>query len=281
VSLLAAAWLYSGPGETGSFDLTGLGTGDRYAPIGDGELASRGLVNSVASATLDCTQADINLAIFSNPDYTGSFVQLSKAAGGEQDYWHSGPAQSALLMASNNQGHSEDRVSFQDLFRAEWDNFLDQKLSGTNVSREGYPLLTWQMFPQNDRWLSPDDIYLRIHQPLHITMPWYWSDYSASVDYNVLLFVDGSGLLNAWVADYEWWVEPGAKAGKIGDQLDPEARAGMSALQTEINNKLALADLAGPFSDVYLLPGSQLEPVGTTVFFGDTSTDVTIVLQHK
>jgi hypothetical protein len=281
MSLLAAAWLYSGPSETGTFDLTGLGTDDRYAPVSNQELASQGLVNSVASATLACTQADLNLAIFPNSDYTGNFVQLSKAAGGEQDYWHSGPAQSAMLIASNNQGHSEDRVSFENLFRAEWDSFLDQKLSGTNVSREGDPLLTWQMFPQNDQWLSPGETYLRIHQPLHITMPWYWSDYSASVDYNVILYIDGSGLLNAWVADYEWWVEPGAKASKIGDQLGPEAQAGMSALQTAINSKLALADLAGPFSDVYLLPGWQPEPVGTTAFFGNTSTDITIVLQHK
>jgi hypothetical protein len=218
--------------------------------------------------------------MFWNNDYTGQFFQISLSHNnGQSTFWHTGNVSSALLIDSNNVGVNEHRLSFVDIFRAEWDSFLDKQLQGSQVTRDVDPLLTWQMFPQNDQWLSRNLTYLRIHQPLHVHMPWYWSDYGASVDYNVELFVTSDKHLRAWVADYEWRVDSGAKSGQIGDKLGPQAQAGMAALQTELNNKLVTTDLLGPIKAVYYLPDRQPSPIGTGVLKGNTGNDITIIIQ--
>ena len=280
MSLMATAFLYSGPNETGYSLLAGLGTGDRYSQITNYLLSLRGLLDSVASGELDCTAADLNLICFHNSDYTGQFYQISLSHNdGSETFWHTGQTQSALLMASNNVGTTENRFSFTDIFRSQWDSFLDGKLSGTQVSRDVEPLLTWQMFPTNDQWLDSSQTYLRIHQPLHVHMPWYWPDYQASMDYNVVLYVTGDNHLRAWVADWECWVEGGAKNGKVHDQLDPQVQAGMSSLQDQINQQLALTDGLGAIKDVFYLPGRQPNPIGSGTFGANTSDDITIVVQ--
>ncbi|MEO7143303.1 MAG: hypothetical protein ABI165_07335 [Bryobacteraceae bacterium] len=280
MSLLATALLYSGPNQTGASLLTGIGSGDRYGLIPNSLLSSRGLIDSIASGRLDCSAADLNLVMFHNNDYTGQFFQISlSGTQGETTFWHTGQVNSALLIASNNSGANEHRIGFVGIFRAEWDSFLDHQLQGSQVTRDVDPLLTWQMFPASDQWLSSNLTYLRIHQPLHVHMPWYWPDYQASVDYNVELYVTSDNHLRAWVADYEWWVESGAKSGQIGAKLDPQARAGMSALQTELNQKLTETDLFGAVKAVYYLPDRQLSPIGTGTFGGDTGNDITIVIQ--
>lgn len=280
MSLLATAFIYNGPNQTGSSLLAGIGNGDRYGTIPNSLLSSRGLLDAIASGNLNCSAADLNLVMFHNGDYTGQFFQISLAhAQGQTGFWHSGSVQSALLIASNNVGASEHRLSFVDIFRAEWDSFLDAQLAGSQVSRDVDPLLTWQMFPDNHQWLDRNLTYLRIHQPLHVHMPWYWPDYQASVDYNVELYVTSDHHLRAWVADYEWWVESGAKSGQIGNKLDPQARAGMAALQDNLNQKLALTDLLGAVNAVYFLPDRQPNPIGTGTFGGDTGHDITIVIQ--
>lgn len=291
MSLLAAAWLYSGPNRTGSYDLTGLGVGDRYTAVSHAELDAHNLVNSVASGQLTCSAADLNLVLFDQADYSGHFFQVSKRReDGDATFWHVGPTQSALVIASRNSGSSENRFSFVDMFRESWDTFLDPQLPqisvavngvslGTvRVSREGEPLLTWRMFPEGDQWLDRHQVYLRVHQPLHVHMPWYWSDYSASADYHIVLFTTGDHTLRAWVADNEWWVEGGALSSTIGDLLGRAVSAGMAPLQKNLNDKLKMADAFGAINDVFYLPGRQLTPIGTDVFSGNTADDVTIVV---
>lgn len=277
MTLLALTTLFSGPDQTGSSRLFGLGTGDDYNHLSHDFLAVSGLLDSVSSGTMSCQTADLNLILFSEPDLTGSFFQLSKAAGGPATFWHSGPAQSALLVPSNRQGTSEHRLSFHTVFLGDWDSFLDQALQGTEVTRDVDPLLTWRMFPTDDQWLSSGQVYLRIHQPLHVHMPWYWPDYQASVDYHIVLYVS-DGHLRAWVADYEWWVEGGLKSGKIGDKLGPQAAAGMTELQTHLNDKLAALDALGTVRDVYYLPGWQPSPIQNAGFGGNTADNTTIVV---
>jgi hypothetical protein len=272
--------MYSGPNETGTSLLTGLGHADRYAQIPSSALASHSLVNDVASGSLSSTEADLNLICFSNTDYTGSFFQISlPREDSSETFWHAGPAQSALLIASRNAGAKEHRVSLVDTLRSDWDSFLDGKLQGTSVSRDVEPLLTWQMFPANNPWLSSKQIYIRIHQPLHVHMPWYWPDYQASMDYNVVLYVNDNQQLRAWVADCESWVEGGAKNGQVHNQLDPQIQAGMQPLQDKLNEKLALTDLLGAIKDVFLLPGRQPNPIGAAVLGGNTADDITICVQ--
>jgi hypothetical protein len=260
--------------------MTGLGVHDRYAQIRNSDLSVHGLINSVSSGNMTCHQADLNLILFSNSDYTGSFFQISLSHdNGSASYWHTGTAQSALLIASRNVGVNEHRVSLKATLHDQWVNFLDAKLKGTSVSRDVEPLLTWQMFPTNDQWLDKNQVYLRIHQPLHVHMPWYWPDYQASMDYNVVLYIDGANHLRAWVADWECWVEGGAKNGQVHAQLDPQVAAGMQPLQDQLNQKLALTDLLGPVKGVFFLPGNQLNPIGTAVLAGNTADDITIGVQ--
>jgi hypothetical protein len=280
MSLKATALLFNGANETGTSLLVGLGTADRYAQITPAELSSHGMVDSVASGQLNCTAADLNLVFFSNGAYTGSFFQVSLSrSNGSETFWHTGPAQSALLIASNDAGANEHRVSFVDTFREKWDSFLDNLLQGKQVTRDVEPLLTWQMFPTSDQWLTSSQTYLRIHQPLHVHMPWYWPDYQASADYNIVLYIDGDSHLRAWVADWECWVESGAKHDQVQNQLSPQVQAGMSALQDQMNQQLALTDLLGAIKAVFYLPGRQPNPIGSTTFGGNTSDDVTIIIQ--
>lgn len=278
MSLYALATLFNGPGQTGSSRLLGLGASDRYRPDAAPDLQAAGLYNDVESGTLICSDADLNLLLFQNEDYTGDFFQLSKSRdAGNVTYWHTGPAASAMLIASNRRNTHETRLSFSDLFQGEWDSFLDAKLAGTAVSREGEPLLTWRMFPSNDQWLDSRNAYLRIHQPLHISIDW-WPDYSASMDYHLMLYVDGDHHLRCWVADWECWVEGGAKNGRIHSELDPKVQAGASDLQDQVNARLSQLDALGSVNDVYYLPGRQPASIGTGTLGGNTSDDVTIVV---
>ncbi|MFC5742163.1 hypothetical protein [Dyella tabacisoli] len=278
MSLYALATLFNGPNQTGSSRMLGLGASDRYRPDGPIDLLTAGLYNFVTSGSLICSDADLNLVLFQNDDFSGSFFQLSKSRdSGNASYWHTGPAASALVIASNRRNTTETRLSYSDLFRGEWDSFLDGKLAGTAVSREGEPLLTWRMFPTNDQWLDAGRTYLRIHQPLHVHLDW-WPDYSASMDYHLVLYVDGNHHLRCWVADWECWVDGGAKNGRIHSSLDPQVAAGMPELQNQINGRLSQLDGLGAVKDVYYLPGRQLASIGTGTLGGNTSDDVTIVV---
>jgi hypothetical protein len=99
------------------------------------------------------------------------------------------------------------------------------------------------------------------------------------MDYNVVLFIDANSHLRAWVADWECWVEGGAKNGQVHDQLDPQVAAGMQPLEDQLNQKLALTDLLGPVKAVFYLPGKQINPIENDGFGGNTADDVTICVQ--
>ena len=276
MSLLALATLWSGPNQTGSVMAFGLGVGDRYNHVTHDQLSSHGLLDSVASGTLSCNKADLNLILFDKSGYAGGFWQVTSVAGENAGYWHTGPARSVLLIASRNEASKETRLSFRGTFQKQWDTIVDEQLKGSPASRDGEPLLTWRMFPVDNKWLSSTQAYLRIHQSLDIDVP-YWSDYNGWMDYHIVLYVDGGGHVRAWVAAWECNVDSGAKHDKIMDKLAPKVKAGMQPLQDAINANLVAFDGAGPFTDVYYLPGAQVTPV-TDTLYSHTHTDITIVV---
>jgi hypothetical protein len=287
----AAAQLYSDPGMKGSSLLTGLAAGERYGLLNYGDLDSAGLLWSVRSGTMDSSDSNLNVVLFDNEDFDGNFLQLSI---GREDhdatFEDSGNnTWSVLLIASNQAGTTETRASFVNLFRSKWDSLLDKLLQGTQLSREGEPTLTWRMFPvyppsegyqyyQNgDQFLSSDLTYLHIQQELLVTLPWYWSNYNALVDYYIQLFVAGNQV-QASVAAWYLTVDPGAKSSKIWNLLAPQVQSGMNALQSQLNNELAFTSALNP-TDVYLLPGTQLTSLGAgPALVGNTFNDVTIVV---
>ena len=282
MSLEFSGSLYSGDNRTGTSYLVGVGSHQRYGTVAASELQNRGLYANIHSVDLYTTaEATANVILLQNDDYSGAFAQVSDAKGAGDAWWHSnGHIGSVLLVAGNRKGENETRLSFRDKFLSQWDSFLDSKLSGGRASREGDPTLTWEMFPTSVSHLDSHLTYLKIYQPLHIHMPWYWPDYSANMTYHVYLYLDGNRHLRAWGARWAWWVESGAKSGKIGDQLGPQVSAGLGALQDQLNQQFALVDLLGPLNDVYFLPGNQTTPLGTGGISGNTNDDITIVVAH-
>jgi hypothetical protein len=82
-----------------------------------------------------------------------------------------GKTGSALFVASGDAGKTETRVSMVGSFLGFWNNFLDSKLPGTGASKKGEPTFTWEMFPEKINGLEPSSFYLKIYQPLHISVP--------------------------------------------------------------------------------------------------------------
>ncbi len=293
MSLEFSGTLFSGSERNGTSMLVGVGHADRYVPIVQTELQSFGLfenVNSVEIITSD--EADGNIILFQNPlpgifaDFQGAFLQLSASeasTGGSGDnWWNFGwRTDNVLAVAGRRKGRNETRISFSDIFLNQWKTFLDKTLSGSRASRQGDPTLTWEMFPVGVSFLDPNGTYLKIFQPLHISMPWPFSDYAASMTYHIGLFVDGSHHLRAWGQRWAYWVESGIKAGHIGDELKPQVSAGLGTLVTQVNNQLSGLDgLLGSVSDVYYLPGHQTSVIATGTMVDSTFNDVTIVIEH-
>lgn len=282
MALEFAGNLFSGPGLTGTSTLVGVGHGERYSPVTAADLSSFGLYANIQSADIITTaEADGNIVFLQNDDFSGPFAQFSDAAStGEVTASVSGHIGSVLLIASNKQGKNETRVSFNDQFLNTWITFLDGALAGSRASREGNPTLTWEMFPAAISYLDPNLTYLKIYQPLHISMPWPFSDYAASMTYHIQLFLDGGNHVRAAGARWAYWVEGGIKSSHIADQLEPQVRDGLTTLVNQANATLTLLDLLGPLSDFFYLPGRQTTAVGTGFITGNTADDVTIVLER-
>ena len=297
MSLEFAWFLFSGTQFNGTSQLVGVGHGDRYQVLRSTDLMSSGLFGNISSVEIVVTdEADGNVILFQNPflnvpfspfpDFNGTFLQLSAAeappGGSGQDFQNFGwSTESVLLIAGRRKGKNETRVSFSSIFLEQWKTIIDGLLKGSRASRQGDPTLTWEMFPLNVSYTNPNGTYLKIFQPLHINMPWPFSDYAASLTYHIGLFPDGSGHLRCWGQAYHWWVESGIKSGHIGDSLGPQVASGLGTLVTQVNNKLSSFDgLLGKVSDVYYLPGHQPSPIGTGRFIDNTANDVTIVIEH-
>ena len=97
--------------------------------------------------------------------------------------------------------------------------------------------------------------------------------------YHIYLHVTGEGQVRARGARWAYWVESGAKSGRIGEELGPQVRDGLTTLQDELNAMLRSFDGLIRATDVYLLPGYQVTPLGTAGMVGNTTDDITIVIE--
>lgn len=278
MGILISTTLYSENNSTGSSYSTVVSHSERYGRIPADLLKQLGLYAHVESAAVYAYQDDANLILLKNDNYTGAFVQLSVDGAAKQQFSYDtwGHIGSALLVSSQKQG--EFRLSLKNTLLNKWNQYLDEKLSGSAARREGDPLLTWEMFPTNVSYLDSNLTYFKIHQPLHISLDW-WPDYAASMTYHVYLYVNENSKLRAWGARWGIWVEGGSKSGKIKDQLRPQVQAGLGEFQNMLNTEFQAFDAFGNISDVYYLPGDQTTPLGTENFVGHTDNDITIVIQ--
>jgi hypothetical protein len=299
MSLEFSGHLFSGSQRNGTSLLVGIGAGDRYSLVSSLTLAGAGLFSNVNSVEIFTTdEADGNIILFQSlpglppvpglavlPEYSGAFLQMhaKKAAGGGTNWWNFGwQTSAALLVAGNRKGHKEARLSFSDFFLQTWNTFLDNTaLAGTAASREGDPTLTWEMFPVGIDHLDPNGIYLKIVQPLHITISG-WSDYAAQLTYHISLFVNGQHHLRVSGQRWAAWVEGGIKSQHIYDTLQPLVANGLTQLATQMNALITknFDVLLGTVTDVYYLPGHQPTDPATGTMQGVTFSDVTIVVEH-
>jgi hypothetical protein len=288
ISVLAS--IFDGANQSGTARLYGVSKSQRYHRIPGSELSGYNLYRKISSTTeYSSSVAHCSLILFgfsfplvTFPDYQGEFVQLTNAGSGKEldsnlsSSNFDNVATSALLVAEAR--GPEFRLSFRDLFLSKWNTMLDSQLAGTQASREGDPVLTWEMFPAGVSYLDPNSMYLKIYQKLHISIDW-WPDYDASLTYHIFLYLDSAKHLKGYVARWAYWVEGGVKSGQIADKLKPKVIAGMDTLNAQLNTQLALVG-GFTFKDLYYLPGKQTAAAGTGVTKGATWQDVTIVLEH-
>jgi len=286
MSLEFASTLFSGSKWDGHSLLVGVGQNDRYSPMTSSDLLAQALLSNIGSVEIVTTgEADGEVILFQSPvpfpNFQGEFLELGAAASFGEALWNfDWSTQSVLLVASNRKGHSEMRLSFAGIFLNQWDTFVDQELGGGPAKRQGDPTLTWEMFPIGIDHLDSNGTYLKIFQPLTISLPWPWDEYAASMTYHIGLFVDGNSHLRCWGQRWAYWIEGGAKTGHIESNLKPKVIAGLGTLVTQVNQKLMELDALGPLTDVYYLPGTQTSAIGTSTLTGNTFDDVTIVVEH-
>ncbi len=147
------------------------------------------------------------------------------------------------------------------------------------VRPNGDPIFTWDMWPtggdSND--FHPNDInstFIYVIVPIMVHTPWPYSDYQAQARYWIKLYVDGNGNLQGYVAHWGYWVEGGVITGKVAAGLRDAIPGTIPQVNTLIGRAVSLANVGGPYSYVYYLPGRfQLS--------GDVFDDVTIVAVRR
>ncbi|HKO58065.1 MAG TPA: hypothetical protein VJ276_19515 [Thermoanaerobaculia bacterium] len=284
------AQLFAGANQTGVNIVEVTGASQRYEKTRASELISNGLWRQISSTSVFVPPAGATSLICFGfpfapgllPDFTGQFVQFTNLAGSPvlnrnlSSSAFDNQTESALLVKQARA--FEVRLSFRALFLTQWRTVIDAQLSGTQASRDGDPILTWEMFPAAISGLDPLLKYLKITQGLDIAIDGWW-DYKASLTYWLLLSLDSGGTLQGFVARQSFWVESGIKHNGIVAALAPQVSAGAGVLNIQLASALSAATAGFTFTDLYYMPGNQTGAPATGVITGFTTQDVTIVLQ--
>lgn len=165
-------------------------------------------------------------------------------------------------------------------------DLLDQidQLLGSQANRTSSIMAQarfWWQVPYHDKdpgrhgdW----DILVRLYFNFHIGTPFYCSDANGDISYYIVVFLDGSGHLGAYVDGWSYNYDGGGPfcTGSINDALNAAVPSGTGPLQTVLDSKLAL--LAGAtFSTVYILPGSGTKASGNTQENADTDAAIVVL----
>lgn len=202
-----------------------------------------------------------NVFAFTERNFLGGYAALNMGDGGTSWWSYVGDGlnddvESAIIVNRNRDG--EIVIDLKDQIAPEFVARLDERLSGTQVSRRGDPRVFTLFWPGHD----PGKIFVSIEQDLNVALDW-WPDYDAQVRYDIEVQLDGAGRVDAFVAWVYVWVEGGVFSGDIYDRLQPQLMAGASTLTEALRARLAQLG-AFTFRDLYLLPGPP--PSGS---FGD------------
>lgn len=256
----------------------------RYYRVFPGNLQSVGLHDSISSAKLFPDNGNNSLLICFQHRFQGRYLMLCnpkgsgvvKAVNSFVPLNNMNDVTSSILLMRTKLGN-EMRLSAKDLIKSKFVQMLDAKLSGTQASRVGEPIITWDMWPVGQAYLDQDKKYIKLHQKLHIAIDW-WPDYEATMTYHIYLYLDNKKL-KGYAARWWLWVEGGVKSDDIWDALAPKVEAGMDSINTTIQDSLGVAGALN-FKYLYYLPGKQ-DGAEADVKTGHTDDDVTIVLQTQ
>lgn len=267
--------------------LFGIGNSARYNLINEsflGQLSFDSLLSSIQ--VTPSRSATANTILFSNRigsivpggNFAGDFRQVVAAKNGAANFinltdFGFNDSTRSILLVNTNRG-PEIRKSFRMEFLKTWNKTLDEQLANSQASRKGDPLITWAAFPEGISFLSSDQIYLQISQPLNINFDW-WPDYTACITYYLYLYLNGSRKLQGHCQGQSVWVESGIKSDEIKNQLWDKVRTGVQTIDQELEKKFASLP---SFTDFYYLPGRQISPV-EGVKKGNTWDDVTLVFE--
>jgi len=133
-------------------------------------------------------------------------------------------------------------------------------------------------YSQNPGAHNNSDMLIRVYFNFHIGTPWYCSDANGDIDYYIFLYLDGSGHLQGYVDGWSYHYDGGGPfcTGSINDALNAGVPAGMSTVQTILDQALALLS-GSTFSTLYYLPGSGTKAPGDTSENADTDVAIAVL----
>jgi hypothetical protein len=230
---------------------------------------------SSAEHTASADEVGGRLFLFQNDRFFGRYVKLDANGGGN-------PKLSSLGSFMNDRTSSvliyrksanELIAPLGDLVPASEVTALISSQDG--LSTRGDPIFTWDLFPDGKDG-HPNEtgkMYIYIRIPVTIDVPDWPFDYDAEIRFWIYLYVTQDGRLHGQLDYYGAWVEGGLLTNAVLSYL-----MGPEGIQTSLNQVASLVDSAtaganinGPFSSSYLLPGRNDNR-------GNTDDDVTIVL---
>jgi hypothetical protein len=242
-----------------------------------------------------------NAYAFEHVNFDGRFAALNVGGKFSSAWWSyfgddfNDQVSSSLLVA-RSPADAETEVPLRARVASQFVTIFDQKTAGKPVSRNGEPRMYVTYFPAYD----PDKAFATIEQALKVQVriplktqikiwnpfgdDWIveidlgqvrWSDYSASVRYDISFFVT-HGVLHGRVSWVTVWVEPGVFSTSVYEELQPQLMEAASDLTSAIESALSLF-ARGKFSDAYLLPGPppDMDEAGFKARYDD---DVTLVV---
>jgi hypothetical protein len=149
---------------------------------------------------------------------------------------------------------------------------IDGLLSG-GASRSGpvrTSYITWANVPAGVKGGTPGR-----HQPwellgtlnidFHVSTPWYCSDANGTITYYVFFYLDGGGVLHAYVEGWRYRYDGGGPfcTGAINSALNSAVPGGMSTVQSQLDLGLSLFAAGRRFSMLYFLPGRGVRSGGS------------------
>lgn len=232
--------------------------------------------DEISSLTLQVSADEIGgrVFLFQNERFLGRYAQFDATAGAENDVGFVG-------------SFMNDRTSSVLIYRQFANELIQQVaefvppgtiealISATSgLSSRGAPIFTWDLFPDGSdghpNAQSTMFIYIRI--PVTVDVP-HWFDYDAEIRFWTSPFIDENGDLQAPLNFFGAWVEGGILTGDVMDQLmgPTGIPSEVGQVETLLASAASVANLAAPFSSLYLLPGRNEAQ-------GNTDDDVTLVL---